>query len=130
MRTYLALLACAAMVAGPACRRAPSDHRAPIPAAPRNIQDTKAPVATPAPRGKQITLLYSSNGDGDYEQCGCPVHPLGGVGRRATVIDRARAEADAALVLEAGDLFLPQRGNFVGGKPPDAGEIERRARLL
>jgi hypothetical protein len=46
------------------------------------------------------------------------------------VIDRARGEADAALVLEAGDLFLPQPGAFVGGKRPDAGEIERRARLL
>ena len=82
------------------------------------------------PRGKQITLLYSSNGDGDYEQCGCPVHPLGGVARRATVIDRARADADAALVLEAGDLFLPQRENVAASKRPDAGEIERRARLL
>ena len=50
--------------------------------------------------------------------------------RRATVIDRARADADAALVLEAGDLFLPQRENYADGKPPDAGEIERRARLL
>src|SRR6266496_3780812 len=130
MRTYLALLACAAMVAGPACRRAPSDDRRTIPGAPRNIQDAKAPVTTPAPRGKQIALLYSSNGDGDYERCGCPVHPLGGVTRRATVIDRARAEADATLVLDAGDLFLPQRENGTGGKRPDAGEIERRARLL
>ena len=92
--------------------------------------NAKTPVTTPAPRGKQITLLYTSNGDGDYEQCGCPVHPLGGVARRATVIDRARADADAALVLDAGDLFLPQRGNYADGKLPDAGEIERRAKLL
>ena len=129
MRTYLALLACTAMVAGPACRRAPRDDRKTVPAA-GNIQDAKAPVTTPAPRGQQITLVYSSNGEGDYEQCGCPVHPLGGVTRRATVIDRARADADAALVLDAGDLFLPRRENGDGGKRPDAGEIERRARLL
>ena len=56
------------------------------------------------------------------------MHPLGGVGRRATVLDRARADADAALVLDAGDLFLPQAASF--GKPPDPGEVERRARLL
>jgi 2',3'-cyclic-nucleotide 2'-phosphodiesterase (5'-nucleotidase family) len=130
MRTYLALLACAAFAGGPACRRAPRDDRKAIPAPQGNVQGATAPVATPAPRGKQITLLYSSNGDGDYEQCGCPVHPLGGVARRATVIDRARADADAALVLEAGDLFLPQRENDAAGKRPDAGEIERRARLL
>src|SRR5437764_7398365 len=130
MRTYLALVAGAAMVAGPACRRAPRDDRKTVPAAARNIQDAKTPVTTPAPRGQQITLVYSSNGEGDYEQCGCPVHPLGGVARRATVIDRARADADAALVLDAGDLFLPQRGDHADGKRPDPGEIERRAKLL
>jgi 2',3'-cyclic-nucleotide 2'-phosphodiesterase (5'-nucleotidase family) len=130
MRTYLALLACVAVAGGPACRRAPTDDRKVIPAPQGKVQGAAAPVATVAPRGKQIALLYSSNGDGDYEQCGCPVHPLGGVARRATVIDRARADADAALVLEAGDLFLPQRGNDADGKRPDAGEIERRARLL
>jgi 2',3'-cyclic-nucleotide 2'-phosphodiesterase (5'-nucleotidase family) len=128
-RTTLALLVCAA-VAGTACKRAPRDERKTIASPQRNESGAKTPVTTPAPRGKQITLLYTSNGDGDYEQCGCPVHPLGGVARRATVIDRARAEADAALVLDAGDLFLPQRGNYADGKLPDAGEIERRAKLL
>ena len=46
------------------------------------------------------------------------------------MLDRARAEADAALVLDAGDLFLPPAPKFAGGKLPDPGEIERRARLL
>src|SRR5216110_3246165 len=130
MRTYLALVAGAAMVAGPACRRAPRDDRKTVPAAAGNIQDAKAPVTTPAPRGQQITLVYSSNLGGDYEQCGCPVHPLGGVARRATVIDRARAGADAALVVDAGDLFLPNRPDVVRADRPDPGEVERRARLL
>ena len=120
------LLACA-LAAASACRRAKKDERtraappAPAPAA------NAAPVPPP-PRGKQITLLYSSNLSGDYEQCGCPVHPMGGVGRRATVLDRARAEADATLVLDAGDLFMPQLAAL--GREPDDGEIERRARLL
>jgi len=113
-----------------ACRRAPGDgHAPPAPAAPPASAAAPA-LATPPPRGKLIALLYTSNTGGDYEQCGCPVHPLGGVARRATVIDRARAEADAALVLDAGDLFLPDRGRLPAGKPPDPGEVERRGRLL
>src|SRR4029079_15250117 len=104
-RTTLALLVCAA-VAGGACKRAAKDERKTIAPPQWNKYGAKTPVTTPAPRGKQITLLYTSNGDGDYEQCGCPVPPLGGLARRATVIARARADADAALVLDAGDLFL------------------------
>jgi 2',3'-cyclic-nucleotide 2'-phosphodiesterase (5'-nucleotidase family) len=122
-----ALLACALAVAA-GCRRKAIQGRAAAPPPPRAPVRAAPPPPTPAPRGKQITLLYSSNLNGDYEQCGCPVHPLGGVGRRATVLDRARSDADATLVLDAGDLFLPNPGIFA--KPPDAGEVERRARLL
>src|SRR5262252_8584739 len=111
----------------PGCRRADREH---APAAPAPPAGARAPAPAPPPRGKQITLLYSSNLGGDFEQCGCPVRPLGGVARRATVIDRARAEADAALVLDAGDLFLPKPESLPAGKPRDAGEAERRARLL
>jgi 2',3'-cyclic-nucleotide 2'-phosphodiesterase (5'-nucleotidase family) len=120
-----AVLACV-LIAAASCRRAPAGKRAPAAPPPTAAA---APVPPP-PRGKAITLLYSSNLSGDYEQCGCPVHPLGGVARRATVIDRARAETDAALVLDGGDLFLPRPGAYRDGKPPNPGEIERRARLL
>jgi len=122
----VALLAGVA-AAGQGCRRA-ADHERPRPAAPASTA-AGAPGAEP-PRGNQISLLYASNLGGDYEQCGCPVHPLGGVARRATVIDRARAAADATLVLDAGDLFLPRPESLPAGKRPDAGEVERRARLL
>jgi 2',3'-cyclic-nucleotide 2'-phosphodiesterase (5'-nucleotidase family) len=47
--------------------------------------------------------------------------PLGGLARRATVIGRARAEADATVVVDAGDLFAPQG---------TVAETERQARLL
>ena len=89
-----------------------------------------APPGPPPPRGKLITIAYGSNLLAEYEQCGCPVHPLGGIARRATLVDRARSEADAVLVLDAGDLFLPQREMFPDGKSPDPGEVERRGRLL
>ena len=55
---------------------------------------------------------------------------MGGVARRATQIDRARAEADAVLVLDAGNLFLPSRERAQRRPPLDPGEVERRGRLL
>lgn len=81
-----------------------------------------APKLSPAPppRGKLIAILYSSNLLGAYAPCACTL-PLGGIARRATVIARARGETDATLVVDAGDLFTPM---------PEAGESERRARLL
>jgi len=75
-----------------------------------------------------VALLYGSDVEGAYEVCGCPVHPMGGVARRATQVDRARADADAVLVVDAGNLFAPAR--VTPDKPPDPGEIERRGRLL
>jgi hypothetical protein len=81
------------------------------------------------PRGKVIALVYTSNVLGEYEHCGCPVHPLGGLGRRAAEVDRIRAESDGVVSVDAGDLFLPAPEPS-GGKAPAASEVERRARLL
>ncbi|MBC8132624.1 MAG: hypothetical protein H7X95_06555 [Deltaproteobacteria bacterium] len=90
-----------------------------------------------AQRGTAIALLYASNLQGEYEHCGCPSHPLGGLARRATVIDRARAENAGVLIVDAGDMLLPagfpgndhnKTGNKL--KAPDASEIERRAQLI
>ncbi len=80
--------------------------------------DAAAPAAA---RGREIALLYSSNLQGKYAPCNCAVQPLGGLARRATVTARARAEADATLVVDAGDLFLPEGS---------AAETERQANLL
>lgn len=93
-----------------------------------NAPDAAPP--TPAPRGKQLTIVYSSNLLGEYEPCGCPVHPLGGLARRASEIDRARADADGLIVVDAGDLFLPTAAVPPGWLPPDPGEVARRGRLL
>jgi 2',3'-cyclic-nucleotide 2'-phosphodiesterase (5'-nucleotidase family) len=81
-----------------------------------------ATAARPAAaRGREIALLYSSNLQGKYAPCNCAVQPLGGLARRATVTARTRAEADATLVVDAGDLFRPER---------TAAETERQANLL
>jgi hypothetical protein len=82
------------------------------------------------PRGKVIALVYTSNVLGEYERCGCPVHPLGGLARRAAEIDRIRSESDGLISVDAGDLFLPAEGAKTGAKAPAPSEIERRARLL
>ena len=74
-----------------------------------------------AARGREIALLYSSNLQGKYAPCNCAVQPLGGLARRAAVTARARAEADATLIVDAGDLFRPEG---------TAAETERQANLL
>jgi len=116
-----------------ACRRPPS----PVPhgdAAPATSARTPSaadlPAETSAARGTHIALLYGADLQGEYENCGCASHPLGGMARRATVIDQARAEADGVLVVDAGDLLLPERFHAPRKLPPDAGEVVRRARLL
>jgi 2',3'-cyclic-nucleotide 2'-phosphodiesterase (5'-nucleotidase family) len=112
----LVTLALPAVAAG-ACRK-------PDPAsttAPKTVPTT----TTPPQRGKEIALLYSSNLLGAYAPCACTL-PQGGIARRATLIARARAEADAVLFVDAGDLLEPS-SDAEAGKPVDA---ERRARLL
>ena len=94
------------------------------------VSPTTVPVASTLPgadaappaaqRGRQIALLYSSNLQGKYAPCSCAV-PLGGLARRATVTARTRAEADATVIVDAGDLFLPQ-GSIT--------ETERQSKLL
>ncbi len=93
-----------------------------------------ADAALPAaPRGREIALLYSSNLQGKYAPCNCAVQPLGGLARRATVTARARAEADATLVVDAGDLFQPagDRGrDRTTGQPAGGRDRARRNRRL
>jgi hypothetical protein len=119
------LLALATIVAAMGCRKTPA--AAPAPAVPPAAVTAVAPaVGPPPPRGRLLTLVYSSNQLGAYKPCDCAVQPMGGLARRATQLDRARAEADAVLVVEAGDLFTAASGE----PAPGAGEVERRARLL
>jgi 2',3'-cyclic-nucleotide 2'-phosphodiesterase (5'-nucleotidase family) len=85
---------------------------------------------TRAARGTELSLLYGANLQGEYENCGCPSHPLGGLARRATVVDRARGEADGVLVVDAGDMLVPALFHADNLAPPAPGENERRARLI
>ncbi len=116
------------------CRRSPVPP--PLPksadaASGRPASDASAEIPeTRAERGTHIALLYASDLQGEYEHCGCPSHPLGGLVRRATIVDRARAEADGVLVVDAGDMLMPALFHSDKLRPPAAGEPERRARLI
>jgi 2',3'-cyclic-nucleotide 2'-phosphodiesterase (5'-nucleotidase family) len=116
-RTRLASAALAAALVGCQKDRAVPPTAGPVAASP-SASDTAPPSA---PRGREIALLYSSNLQGKYAPCSCAVQPLGGLARRATVTARARAEADATLVVDAGDLFEPEG---------TTAETERQANLL
>jgi 2',3'-cyclic-nucleotide 2'-phosphodiesterase (5'-nucleotidase family) len=90
------------------------------PAAPPMVSAAKR---APPPRGKAIALLYSSNLLGAYAPCACTL-PLGGIARRATLIARARVDADAVLIVGAGDLIAP------ADPARGADDSERRARRM
>jgi 2',3'-cyclic-nucleotide 2'-phosphodiesterase (5'-nucleotidase family) len=113
----LAPFGCRRSVPVPAGTARPTPPAAALPAA----GGDGGAVEPAALRGRDIALLYTSNLQGKFNPCDCAVLPLGGLARRATVIRRTRAEADATVVVDAGDLFVPQ------GTPA---ETERQARLL
>ena len=136
LATVGALLAVAAGLLGGGCQRGSLTGNS----RPADAVDGRAEpdaVTVSAPRGVHIALLYSSNLQGEFESCDCPTQPLGGLARRAALVERARAEADGVLVVDAGDLLLPATSRdrepappVARPRPPDGTDVERRARLL
>jgi hypothetical protein len=64
-----------------------------------------AASAAPA-TGRDLTLIYSGNLNGELEPCGCTAEgDFGGIRRRATALDRLRAERPDAFVISAGGLL-------------------------
>jgi hypothetical protein len=58
----------------------------------------------------KITILISGQSHSSLYPCSCPVSPIGGVSRRATLIKKIKAENKNVLVLESGGSFAG--GNF------------------
>ncbi|NOY63054.1 MAG: hypothetical protein GXP10_07880 [Gammaproteobacteria bacterium] len=57
-------------------------------------------------KNRKIDLIYSGNLDGELEPCGCAVgSDLGGILRRATVLDDLRAKEPGLFVISAGGLI-------------------------
>lgn len=85
---------------------------------PPALNDREALAKKPAPSGTlndrldkddgyAIALFYSMGIHGNLEVCGCPIHPLGGVARRAGYLNafRARSPEAAILQVDAGYIF-------------------------
>ena len=61
------------------------------------------PLAT---AGDALTIVYSGNLDGELEPCGCSAEGnLGGIKRRATMIEQQRAKNPDLVLLSAGGLL-------------------------
>ncbi len=57
----------------------------------------------------EVTLLYSGNLDGELEPCGCSAEgDLGGIQRRATVVDKFRESGLQPILISTGGLFKPE----------------------
>lgn len=97
--------------------------------------DREALAKKPAPSGSvkdrlgeddgySIALFYSSTVHGNLEVCGCPIHPLGGVARRAGYINafKRRSPDAATLQVDAGFIF--------GDETNSAGELREDMRLM
>ena len=55
----------------------------------------------------KLTIIYTGNIAGYTQICGCRV-PMGGLSRRATVLNELREETENILVLDAGALIYPK----------------------
>ncbi len=54
-----------------------------------------------------VRVVYSANGEGEMEPCGCPKNPRGGLSRRATSLERFRAEGPVVVVEGGRSLARP-----------------------
>ena len=63
-----------------------------------------ASIACSSP-GDDLTVLYTADAQGYLKECACETGgELGGIARRATLVDSLRADAPNALLVEAGDF--------------------------
>ena len=53
-----------------------------------------------------FTIIHSSSVWGETEPCGWPKNPLGGLARKASVIDKERLNNNRLIVVDSGDLFF------------------------
>jgi 2',3'-cyclic-nucleotide 2'-phosphodiesterase (5'-nucleotidase family) len=96
-------------------------------------KEREALAKTPAPSGTLkdrldkddgygIALFISSSIHGSLEVCGCPIHPLGGVARRAGYINAFRKRSpDAAIIqVDAGYIFSDDANAAKDGLREDA----------
>ena len=59
-----------------------------------------------ATESKKIRIVSTANVHGETDPCGWKKRPLGGLARKATVIDELRSEGFDVIILDAGNLLF------------------------
>ena len=54
----------------------------------------------------QFSIIHSSNLRGETEPCGWPKNPLGGLARKASIINQEKSKGSHVLVFDTGDAFF------------------------
>lgn len=62
-------------------------------------------TSTLGAESQELTVLFHAGVHGKIVDCGCKSKPLGGLARRAALIESVRAEKENVLVLDAGNLL-------------------------
>ena len=53
-----------------------------------------------------LQILATTNNNGEIEPCGWKKKPLGGLARKATIVDEEKQKNDNVIILDAGNLFF------------------------
>src|SRR5262249_53939267 len=69
------------------------------------IPPSTGTCATPAER--RLTLFYTAEIHGTLEPCGCTSDPLGDIARYGALVEAARHEGAAVLLVDGGGLSFP-----------------------
>ena len=56
-----------------------------------------------------ISLIVTTNNNGEIDPCGWPKKPLGGLARKATVIDEIKSSGKNPIILDSGNLFYKNK---------------------
>ena len=56
-----------------------------------------------------VSLIVTTNVHGEVDPCGWPKKPLGGLARKATIIDELKEKGKVPIILDAGNLFFKKK---------------------
>ena len=73
-----------------------------------------------------FTIIHSSSVWGETEPCGWPKNPLGGLARKASIIDNERLNDKPVIVVDSGDLFFSKSTLYPDKDNIDAAKIRSK----
>jgi 2',3'-cyclic-nucleotide 2'-phosphodiesterase (5'-nucleotidase family) len=71
---------------------------------------------------KQIRIVSTANVHGETDPCGWKKKPLGGLARKATIIDNLRSDGFDVLILDAGNLLF-KKETLSPGTPTETAKL-------